>query len=367
MKTNITHLTSVHSRKDTRIFLKECIFLSSNYRVNLVVADGLGDETVQEVSIIDVGKASGRIQRMLTTTDKIYKKAIQLDSDLYHFHDPELLSVGLKLIRRGKKVIYDVHEDLPKLILEKTYLPNWFLPLLSKTLDLYEIYAARKFTCVFAATPSIQQRFTSKSITCNNINNYPIIGELDGGTVNKKGSHNICYIGDITRVRGIVELVKALEHTDKKTRLLLGGPLKEPGLLNELQSLKGWSKVDLLGVVSREQVKEIFSKSVAGVVTFLPLPNHIEAQPNKMFEYMSAELPLIGSNFPLWKDIIEGNNCGLCVDPIQPRAIADAINTLIDNTDLAQQMGQAGKKAVLSQYNWNIEQKKLLQVYEELI
>ena len=72
---------------------------------------------------------------------------------------------------------------------------------------------------------------------------------------------------------------------------------------------------------------------------------------------MSAELPLIGSNFPLWKEIIEGNNCGLCVDPMKPKAIADAINTLIENTDLAQRMGQEGKKAVLSRYNWNQNRK----------
>lgn len=363
---NITHLTSVHSRKDTRIFLKECISLSSSYDVNLVVADGLGDEVVQEVSIIDVGKANGRLQRILTTTNKIYQKAMELDSDIYHFHDSELLYAGLKLIRHGKKVIYDVHEDLPKLILEKTYLPSWFLPILSKTLDIYEIYTARKFSSVLAATPSIQQRFTSQSITCHNINNYPIIGELDTGVVNKEACYNICYIGDITRVRGIVELVKALEFTDEKTRLLLGGPLNESGLLDELQSLKSWDKVDMLGFVTREQVKDIFAKSVAGMVTFLPFPNHIEAQPNKMFEYMSAELPLIGSNFPLWREIIEGNNCGLCVNPMQPKAIANAINTLIDNKDLVVRMGQEGKKAVLSRYNWGIEEKKLLLIYKEL-
>ena len=281
-----------------------------------------------------------------------------MESDIYHFHDPELLPVALKLMRQGKKVIYDAHEDLPKLILEKTYLPNWFLPILSKMVDIYEIYAAKKFNTVLAATPAIQQRFVSRGISCHNINNYPIIGELDAGTGNKEKGYDICYVGDITRARGIVELVKALEFTDERIRLQLAGPLNEPGLLDESQSLKSWDKVDLLGFVTREQVKEIFTRSAIGIVTFLPLPNHIEAQPNKMFEYMSAELPLIGSNFPLWKEIIEGNNCGLCVDPRQPRAIADAINTLIDKVDLAKKMGQEGKKAVFSQYNWDIEQKK---------
>lgn len=111
----------------------------------------------------------------------------------------------------------------------------------------------------------------------------------------------------------------------------------------------------------------VMSQSKAGIVTFHPLPNHIDAQPNKMFEYMSAGLPIITSNFPLWKEIVEGNNCGICINPLEPKEIAQAIEYIITHPKEAEQMGQNGKKAVLEKYNWGVEEKKLFEIYKELI
>jgi glycosyltransferase involved in cell wall biosynthesis len=108
-------------------------------------------------------------------------------------------------------------------------------------------------------------------------------------------------------------------------------------------------------------------QSKAGVVTFLPAPNHIDSQPNKMFEYMSAGLPIITSNFPLWKEIVEGNSCGICVNPLESKEIAEAIEYIVSHPKGAEQMGQNGKRAVLEKYNWQVEEKKLFEVYEELI
>ena len=107
----ITHLTSAHPRYDTRIFFKECISLAKNYKVNLIVADGLGDEEKNTVYIYDVGKVEGRLNRIFKTTKKVLQRAIELDSDVYHLHDPELIPIGLKLKKMGKKVIFDAHED----------------------------------------------------------------------------------------------------------------------------------------------------------------------------------------------------------------------------------------------------------------
>lgn len=107
--------------------------------------------------------------------------------------------------------------------------------------------------------------------------------------------------------------------------------------------------------------------SIAGIVTFYPEPNHIHAQPNKIFEYMSAGLPVICSNFVSWQEIIEKNKCGLLVDPMNPAEISAAVKWLLTNKDQAKQMALNGMVAIKSQYNWEIEQNKLLGVYQELI
>jgi glycosyltransferase involved in cell wall biosynthesis len=148
--------------------------------------------------------------------------------------------------------------------------------------------------------------------------------------------------------------------------LQLGGKFSEKETEAEVKSYAGWQLVDELGFVDRVGVKNILAHAVAGLVTFLPLPNHIDAQPNKMFEYMSAGVPVIASNFPLWREIIEGNDCGLCVDPLNPAAIAEAIDYLVNNPVRAEQMGRNGQRAVQERYNWTIEEKKLLELYSSL-
>src|SRR5690606_21589492 len=110
-----------------------------------------------------------------------------------------------------------------------------------------------------------------------------------------------------------------------------------------IRAAPGWKKVEALGFLDRSQVAKVLARSVAGLVTFLPAPNHIDAQPNKMFEYMSAGVPVIASDFPLWREIIEGNGCGICVDPLRPREIAQAIDYLIANPEEARRMGNNGR------------------------
>ena len=364
----IVHLTSVHGRHDTRIFLKQCRSLAkAGHEVSLVVADGKGDEIKDHVTILDVGRPKGRLDRMLGASRRVFKLALSLDAAIYHLHDPELIPFGLKLKRLGKKVIFDAHEDLPKQLLSKPYLSPLLLSLLSKIASRYEAWACPKFDAIIAATPFIRDKFLSLGARTVDINNFPMLGELSTGTERYRGTkRQVCYVGGISRVRGVVQLIEAMEFLGPSICLVLAGRFDDKSLEAELKLRRGWEHVEALGFLGRNEIRDTYSQSLAGLVTLHPIINYLDALPVKMFEYMSAGLPVIASDFPLWREIIEGNACGICVDPMSPQAIADAIMTIISNPEEAFAMGQNGQKAVCEKYNWGIEENKLLNLYGKL-
>jgi glycosyltransferase involved in cell wall biosynthesis len=109
------------------------------------------------------------------------------------------------------------------------------------------------------------------------------------------------------------------------------------------------------------------AQSVAGLVTLHPNGNYLNAQPVKLFEYMAAGIPVIASDFPLWRRIVEDAECGLLVDPLDPRAIAAAVDWLVDNPEAAQRMGESGRKAILKRYSWDVEKRRLFQFYDAIL
>jgi glycosyltransferase involved in cell wall biosynthesis len=365
---NIVHLTSAHPRYDTRIFIKQCRSLNERgHDVTLVVADGLGDETADGVRVVDVGLSTGRVDRILRTTRHVLRAALRLDGDVYQLHDPELLPAGLRLKRNGKRVIFDSHEDVPTQLLAKPYLGKLSRRALSGAFRRYEDHACRRFDGLIAATPFIRERLARLHPHTVDINNYPLLQEFDGPADWDRKLQEVCYVGSISAIRGIRELVRACELLHSPARLALAGTFSEPTLEREVAGLPGWARVQAHGHLDRIGVQQVMRRAMAGLVTLHPVVNYLDALPVKMFEYMAAGLPVIASRFPLWQEIVEGNQCGVCVDPGNPAAIAAAIDHFCRHPHIARRMGENGRRAVHTRYNWGSEAAKLTAFYDAVL
>jgi glycosyltransferase involved in cell wall biosynthesis len=118
---------------------------------------------------------------------------------------------------------------------------------------------------------------------------------------------------------------------------------------------------------SREQVAALLGRVQAGLVLFHPAPNNVRAQPNKLFEYMSAGVPVIASDFPLWREVVEGEGCGLLVDPFNAVEVAEAVAHILGHPEEAEAMGRRGRAAVEQRFNWAREEATLVRLYRDVL
>ena len=365
----IAHLTSVHPRFDIRIYYSMCKSLRKLGDVHIICADGLGNQNIDGVNIIDVGKFNNRFFRMWFSVNKIYQKANLIDADIYHIHDPELIRIGYKLIKKGKKVIFDSHEEIGATILSKPYLNSILRKFIYTSYNIYEKYMLKKFSALITPTPFIKKKLNQINTFTEEICNYPIIDELKTEYQKKKyEKFEVCFVGGISHQRGVKELIKALELTKNKVYLNLAGHFISKQYEKELKAEKGWKYVNYFGYIDdRVKLKEIYKKSIIGIVTLLPIPNDINSLPIKMFEYMESKLPIIASDFDYFKEIFSEIKCGVNVNPNSPKDIAKAIDDLIDNPIKREEMAENGYQAIINKFNWSIEEKKLLTLYKNLL
>jgi glycosyltransferase involved in cell wall biosynthesis len=368
----IVHMTSVHPWYDTRIFQRMCRSLAdTGHEVHLVYAAEAGPnkETVDGVQLHRVNMHTGRVKRITMTSRAVYHRARHIKADIYHFHDPELMPWAILIKRKGFPVCYDVHENYPAAMLSKHYLPSFVRPVVSFSVKQLQKLLMKYFDAVVGAWEGTVDEVPSFKVDI--IHNYPIL-DLRGQQKSQEYSHRdnvVLYSGNISIVRGIKELLRAIGEVASKIQvnLILCGNFSPPSIQKDFESNVDWRFVSFLGWVDSKKLSECRNVSRVGVVTFYPEPNHLRAQPNKMFEYMSACLPVVASNFPLWKQIIETERCGLVVDPLNPQEIADAIQWLLEHPEEAEKMGENGRRAILQKYNWDGEFVKLLELYKKIV
>jgi len=353
----IAHLSVVHPAYDTRIYHKECKSLSNaGHEVFLVIPHDK-KEIAEGVSIIPLKQFKKTIYRTYLNLPLVLFKSIKLNANAYHLHDPELIPIGIILKLFRKKVVYDVHEDYEVMPKRK------FFRIL---FGIYERFAMRIFDKFIAATPKIGEKFPKNKtiILCN----YPILSFIDeniknSSKINISNKQVLIYQGGLTRTRGIKQLIEAIGILNNNVNLILLGKW-EKDFQEECEKLKGWKNTIYLGFKPLSEVYSYTSSSDIGIVNFLPHPNHNEALPNKPFDYMASSIPFIFSNFKYWESIF--SECGLSVNPEDPKDISEKIQSLLENKELRIRLGKRGREFVETRYNWETESKKLINLYVEL-
>ncbi len=369
MPSKICMLTSVHQSLDTRIFYKEARSLAEAGYDVAIVGQHEREEVIDGIQMVPLPAPRNRMERATRSAWIAYRTALRLDAAVYHYHDPELIPVGMLLRLHGKKTVYDVHEDVPRQMLSKHYLPWIMRHVLSLAASVVEWLAGKSVSAIVAATPTIAKRFPAvKTIT---VHNYVIADEMvvADPTSYAERPQSFLYPGVVARIRGIEEMVGALDLLGAgiDARLDLAGEFVPREFRQTLQALPGWRYVTYHGTVGRQELACLMGKARCGLVLHHPIPNEVDALPIKLFEYMGAGLPVIASNFRPLREIIEAEECGLVVDQSDPKAIAEAMRWILTHPTDAETMGRNGRRAVVEKYNWEAEAGKLLALYKRIL
>lgn len=365
--TKVCHITSAHGPEDVRIFYKECVSLARAGYETYLVQRGK-DYEKNGVHIKGFGEVTGgRLKRMTQVARRAYKTALTVNADIYHFHDPEFLPYGLKLKKQGKIVIFDSHEDTLGSILEKEWIPlptrkivyAWFRGLQEEV--------CRQIDAVVTVTPHVTVFFQQINPRVKQISNFPILTEAIPDILRQPGT--LVFAGGVNPSWNHHTIIRALEKLPE-CRYLFCGPVQNT-YLQELKALPAWNRAQYLGEIPHTEVSKLLASSAIGMAVISYCRNsdwkNGTMGNTKIFEEMMAGLPVICTDFTLWQEFVDRWHCGLLVNPNDPEAIAAAVQYLLSHPDEAQQMGENGRRAVKEEFNWDIEEKKLFALYEEIL
>jgi glycosyltransferase involved in cell wall biosynthesis len=365
----IIHFTTVHPRDDSRIRSKELASLARAFdgQVALYVQDGLGDDIDPRhgYPVVDTGPRLGRLPRMLVGGWRMFRAVLKARPRIAHFHDPELLPWALLLQFAGIKVVYDVHEDVPRQVRHNPSLSPLAQRVLPPFVSLAEWIGGLLISGFVVPTKTIFDRFPAGRTVL--VRNFPLLEELHtpASTPMRDRPLEFSYVGLISEVRNIYAMVETVRRVSPPAQLRLAGKFAIAETEARARTMPDWPEVRFEGWKSRQGIADLLADGRAGLVLLKPVEHEMVSLPIKLFEYMAAGLPVISSDFPVWREIVESANCGLMVDPLDLDAIVAAMQWILDNPDEAEALGCRGRQAVEDQYNWEPEGAALVAFYRD--
>lgn len=365
----VCHITIAHHRYDIRIFQKECRSLAeAGYAVTLLVNDERPDEFKEGVRIVSTGQVqTSRIKRIVHGQKRLLKRAKEIQADIYHVHEAELLPLCLALSKQAK-VIFDSHEFTVKQILIRHYLT----PKIRKVIAGLYAYLERRIlpqlsAIIVPTTIRGENYFEQFGPRVVLINNYPSLKEMN--LIEHHSDEHAgyaCYLGLLNESRGLKQMIQAAVLS--KIPLYLGGATDTQETMEVIHQMEQDGIGKYLGELTRQEVRETLESAAMGLSLLQDEGQYglLDNLPTKVYEYMQMGIPTILSDFPYVKRMLEDYPFGIAVNPAVPEDIARAMQYVMEHPQEAQRMGQAGVQAVREVFNWEVEAQKLIALYEWL-
>jgi len=366
----VVHISTVHRATDPRIRLKQLASLVGfGVRCHLVTPDP-GATTIDDaVHIHPIGFGRfprSRFIRFFFLGPWAMIRALLVPAQLYHFHDPELLVWAWILQLRRVPIVYDIHEDNSQAVYHRPWIPPRFAPLLSGLVDRFERWASRRFFLVVAETC-----YLSRFPQALPVLNYPSVDLVTPQLGFSAQSTRVLYTGNLTPSRGAYNLA-ALVRDSSYTVVSVGQC--SANLANNLRLMVGNNhlRLHILGeerYVPFSEIQAAYQKGgwLAGVVLIPDTSHYREKHLTKFFEFMAAGLPIVTTNVPAWKTLIQDQGLGLCVNPNDSFQVTRALQWLQDHPTEANAMGKRGQLFVREKYNWESQAHLLLQHYAKIL
>ncbi len=359
-------ITTVHPPNDIRISKELDTLVKAGYDVVYIAQKGKFDN--DKVTFWPITVYHDRINRLIKGSREALQKALDANADIYHFHDPELIGLGTKLKHRGKKVVYDIHEEYPSVILSKNWIPKIFRSPIARFTDVYERRAVEQMNGIVVVVPEQLERFPNKKEVAI-LPNYPETEFLNSMRKNTDEERvRFVYSGSIDVDRSIKEMMDAFFMLNDKYNISLDllGPIHNEELkeyINHKQ--KESDALTYRGVLPYNDAIEVVSQCDIGLMVMHRGRSKEMSSPLKMFEYLGLGLPIIASDFKKWHEVLDERPCALFVDSDSAEDIAEKMEILIKDEKLRSQMRDNAIE-ISRKYTWKSVEDRLLKLYRSL-
>lgn len=353
-------LSTVHPATDPRIVGKIAPSLAEHYEVKILLPN---QPPPLGLWYVRMPFFKTLLLRVLLCHPLAFVEFLRFRPHIVHIFVAELLPLAFIFRWLGAEVIYEVQENLYKKIPLKSYNRGW---LFERLFHFFDQKARCTFKLIFTEDAYLNE-YQNIPHPYAIIHNFASLYWLSTPLpIPNLVNPTFFYAGVISLERAFDTVLSALVIVKKSyptIRLRLFGHLRIDSKLLDNSADYQFVKDNLVfyGYQPQEEAFKHTNDTLAGIALLKPIGDYADSYPTKLFDYMALGLPIITSDLPLLRAVVEPANCGFCVSPYDSEALAEQMIWCIEHPESLRKMGENGRNAIIEKYHW--EEEKLLEIY----